>query len=520
MLGLVKTAVTKLSSSSIGTSIMNFGSSIGTKLGLNTSMGALFDNLKNNAYGHIVNRAVGSVSDAIGGIVGSGGLVGRAVTTVTDILPSVRSINTLNFSKFVGGNLGDSIMGGGYTGRTAQDLKLQYKSLMRKSAYNFDKFGEHAKHDKNNNPFMYDMCYYPEDVSNLGDGHYLAFDIIIDTRKKDKGVANALDLDILSPTKGQQFTNAILDRLYGAPKRKGGLRKLGVSRFDASGLRVGAELVDLETGDSTGYSETDRGNLHTFGYTDTKTGRVLRRMYSGFRNRDGGSKDLGVKRIDSTILLGTPNQNHKFDYKATYSAETATGMAGEVFNQLSGLELQKGLGAFRDSIMESVKSLAPNVAGRLLRGAIGGLFPSVETLANISSGFAFNPNMEINFESVPFRSFSFTFEMIPRNRVEREQIEKIISLFKYHMMPDSSSSGRLYVPSEFQITYMYRQNENMFIPLISRCVLTDFSVDYAPDSKFATFYAEDLGAPPLNYKIDLTFKELEIMTKETIADMH
>ena len=28
---------------------------------------------------------------------------------------------------------------------------------------------------------------------------------------------------------------------------------------------------------------------------------------------------------------------------------------------------------------------------------------------------------------------------------------------------------------------------------------------------------EQEGAPPINYKLDMSFKELEIMTKETIA---
>ena len=167
--------------------------------------------------------------------------------------------------------------------------------------------------------------------------------------------------------------------------------------------------------------------------------------------------------------------------------------------------------------MNAVKQIVPAAMPRMARSFLNTIIPSAGVLANISSGFALNPNMEIAFESVPFRDFTFSFDMIPKNRAERHQIEKIIKLFKFHMLPDASSTGKLYVPSEFQITYCYRDSENMFIPLISRCVLTSFSVDYAPKSKFATFYGESEGAPPVNYKLDMTFKELEIMTKETIA---
>ena len=43
------------------------------------------------------------------------------------------------------------------------------------------------------------------------------------------------------------------------------------------------------------------------------------------------------------------------------------------------------------------------------------------------------------------------------------------------------------------------------------------NVDYAPEGVFSTFKAENKGAPPVMAKVDLAFKETEIMTKETIA---
>jgi hypothetical protein len=47
-------------------------------------------------------------------------------------------------------------------------------------------------------------------------------------------------------------------------------------------------------------------------------------------------------------------------------------------------------------------------------------------------------------------------------------------------------------------------------------VLTDMSVDYAPEGVFHTFKADPHGAMPVISKVSLTFSETEIMTKQTI----
>ena len=119
-------------------------------------------------------------------------------------------------------------------------------------------------------------------------------------------------------------------------------------------------------------------------------------------------------------------------------------------------------------------------------------------------GTAFNPNTELVFEKVAMRSFDFNFEMTPRDANENDTCHSIISLFKFHMMPEDSGIGKLAVPSEFQITYMYRDKENSYIPKISRCVLKDLTVDYAPNSKFHTFKQDEKGASHSN-EINIIF---------------
>ena len=157
-------------------------------------------------------------------------------------------------------------------------------------------------------------------------------------------------------------------------------------------------------------------------------------------------------------------------------------------------------------------------------GAVG-LIPGMENTQaayDKAKGQAVNPQQEMVFSKVNFREFEFPFEFAPKNAQEKDQMHKIINLFKFHMHPEYQSTTRGYfnVPSEFQITYMYKDGANMYIPKISRCVLKDMSVDYSPEGVFTTFKGDGAGAHPVLTKMELTFNETEIMTKETIAAGH
>jgi hypothetical protein len=71
--------------------------------------------------------------------------------------------------------------------------------------------------------------------------------------------------------------------------------------------------------------------------------------------------------------------------------------------------------------------------------------------------------------------------------------------------------------SEFEITYMYIDKKNNYIPKIARCVLTDMTIDQSPEGVFTTFKSDEKGAFPTATKVTLAFTETEIMTKQKVA---
>ena len=131
-----------------------------------------------------------------------------------------------------------------------------------------------------------------------------------------------------------------------------------------------------------------------------------------------------------------------------------------------------------------------------------------------ATGLAVNPKKEMYFRSVDFRTFQLNYRLYPKTPTEAQTIKDIIFHLKFHMHPEYNSEGRytFVYPSEFDITFYHKGDENDWINKVATCVLTDLIVNYTPDSLWAQ---HDQGEPNA-VQISMTFKELTVMTKEMI----
>ena len=315
------------------------------------------------------------------------------------------------------------------------------------------------------NPYNYGVATYPQETSNLGDGHYVIFDVI-ENKKTYYGGGGS--------TPGDKVNS----KLY--PKSLGQVGEAKLNAFQSKRL--------------------DRLKEQKFQGGES----ILRNQASGINSK----KNLQTHtRISDSIILYTP-PSVKFDYKVGYE-QIDTGIVGTMAGFFDGKDLLATAGSTAGSFLESVTKAALEIA-----------LPGLGAAVDKGRGFSQNPNAEMVFKSVPFRAFAFPYEFAPKNEKEKDEIQRIIEIFKFHMMPEKRSAGYLTAPSQFQITYMYRDGANMYIPKISRCALTDMAVDYSPEGVFTTFKGDDKGAAPVLTKVELTFSEMEIMTKETIAVGH
>tara|TARA_Y100001970_G_scaffold282645_1_gene395924 strand:- start:115 stop:1242 length:1128 start_codon:yes stop_codon:yes gene_type:complete len=345
-----------------------------------------------------------------------------------------------------------------------QQTKKLAAKIADKSPLDID-LANNAHMRADNNPFKYGLLYYPQETQNLGDGHYVIFDIIMNQ---------------ISSFERQTFDS------------RGKLVEENFNRLGERSNRIGRRIKNIKGKDAV----QNKDNL-------------LRKM------RNTGFGDDSNKFLADSILMYTP-PTVKFDYTAEYENADTQNLANiKDFMSKTG----DGFTGVGDLLKEGSK-VGEAFLQQVSQAALEVAFPGAAGFFTKVRGKAINPRMELAFKSVPFRTFTFEFEFAPKNQIELDMQHKIIQLFKFHMLPETSDQKYLITPSEFQITYMYRDNMNNYIPKISRCALTNMNVDYSPEGVFTTFKRDDRGAAPVITKMSLQFTEMEIMTKETIATGH
>lgn len=231
----------------------------------------------------------------------------------------------------------------------------------------------------------------------------------------------------------------------------------------------------------------------------------------GGQNRLEGEVDVGneigasssqIKRLQSAIALYmTPTlvANYRVNYEEDDSMITSS-IADAANTSFS--DAVKKLGS-------TAKAMYQNQQGS---GAVAGTAGAVGTTAK---RLARNPRKEQVFKGVDFRRFTFDYVFAPRSPEEASNVKNIIQLFKYHMHPEFLVGSFVYLaPSEFDIQFYEAGSENENLHKISSCVLTDMSVNYAPNGSWSKL--AQTGGFPTQINMSLTFLELENMTKERI----
>jgi hypothetical protein len=175
-----------------------------------------------------------------------------------------------------------------------------------------------------------------------------------------------------------------------------------------------------------------------------------------------------------------------------------------------------------------------NVIGDLIKTAAGGALRGFAAsqggqAVSKATGQVLNPHKAVVYQGPNgFRTFSYTFVMVPKTPEEAKEIFKIVKFFKRRMHPGTGagaginqlSSVTLTYPDEFEIRY-YVNNNNVdgldeTSPLfnIHNCFMESFAADYTT-SGVASFMDDD---HPLTTTITMGFKETQLLTKKDIDE--
>ena len=340
-------------------------------------------------------------------------------------------------------------------------------------------------------PLSYATFSYPLDVqNNFQNGHYMLFYVNVQNKTKYKYKSQAgkdvgdytqyttydqrSQVTTVHETKGANAAEVAYQK--GRAMKSG--KQIGESRFIESG-----ELTkDAKKGVTSAFNDTRRIQESIAIYLPPNVEDTTNAAYNDMRTGLAGFLAARGEQIAST-------------QDAERIAKELLGAAGGV---LSGAALR-----------------AVSEVAEMALGAEG-----TTQLVNKAFGQADNPYMEVLFDAMQLRTFTYNFIFAPKNEKETEEVQKIIQIFRFHMAPElrGGQSRFLGLPSQFDIHYMYlpmgqtnEAKENLYYNRIATCVLQNCVTNYTPDG-VKSF--ED-GAPT-KITMTLTFKETELLTKEKI----
>ena len=336
-----------------------------------------------------------------------------------------------------------------------------------------------------NDPLRFGTYQFPKDVfENDQLGHYMVFYVNEQKRTKfDYGTPNAIGVD--------KFDNPIFANGTGLISEQ---RRLDGKRYQTTGRSTSSDGENLQFSDRNRRAKVgiDSKTQTTRRITDSIAlylpASVRDTTTAEYENMSTGLVGMfGAKIIDFAKNF----TNKDFDAAAAEGLLAGTDFMTEVAKR-SGA-------AFVDALAGSDSSLA---------------------LLNRALGQADNPFVEVFFNTMGVRSFSYNFNFAPRNKDETAEIQQIIQLFRFHMAPEMQETNNRYytLPATFDIHYMFKAGngngyENDYFNRIGTCVLENVTTNYTPNG------VKSFGdGAPTQITMTLQFKETEVLTKAKINE--
>lgn len=283
-------------------------------------------------------------------------------------------------------------------------------------------------------------------------------------------------------------------------------------------------------------------------FVDTATG--VTKVFGGSNNNFVNKVIGGVQKVggffkkleDNGIDISIPSHsfalpiptNLRTGYNAQYAAESL-GPFGSIARDVAskvdstGKSVYRSLkdaiadanlstsdfsGALANMAMSAAESENAALIGILTGGVGGGLLAA--SAGNIAGGafaglrIARNPHLANVFTGVDFKTHTFTYKLIAKNKGESDAIRSMIQNFKYHMAPRYRAENHIFeYPSEFDI--ILKAGDYLFN--FGTSVLQSFDVDYTGEG--SPHFFEDTNAP-FSVSITMTFRETTIVTKKEI----
>ena len=338
---------------------------------------------------------------------------------------------------------------------------------------------------------------YPDGLGVYPDlQHYVTF--FINVRGKSKFVKDNTYKTLSAQTSAAN--NSVRDKINPTGT--------GTSLVYGSAVIAGGAATIAAAGKLTGVSQQDKRLTNTAQQLGAAGAKLIIGGVAGYLTGQGlGSTQVlqqdKTKRLEDVITLHM-QEKPSVSYGINYQ-DKDLGILGGFLGSDSALSdsTESGrMGGLAQSLALQIAKIPSILPG------LGSITDIVQLGAKVKT----NPFREVFFEGIDYRKFNFRYKFMPNNKTEVDAVKDIIDKFKEHMHPETAAGGAFFLyPSEFEIAYYFNNAENPYFNKIAACALTDMQVDYGGD-QFSSFS----NGAPTEINLTLSFRELELITKETI----
>jgi hypothetical protein len=214
---------------------------------------------------------------------------------------------------------------------------------------------------------------------------------------------------------------------------------------------------------------------------NNSTGKIVEDAVEAFGNAPRLNYGPEVTKTVSTIRLSMPDTLN-FSYEVQYDKLSVADAAG--------------------SVVPLVGTIARAITSGIGKMGLNKL------------GYVFNPQEQQIFEGIEFREYEMTFVFTPVSEREANTVKEIIKTFRKYAAPtiNNKLSGFFFTPpSVFDVSFFFNGQPNHNLNPIRRSVVTNITVDYAPNG-----WAALRNGAPVQTTMTVSFRETELVDRTSI----
>ena len=340
-----------------------------------------------------------------------------------------------------------------------------------------------------------EILQYPLDLGTDGNSHFIAF--FVKQIESPKAELASPEGDTEQKKQKEAEKNTV-----GKPGVK---PKTGGSRSASQNKGKGADQRDKTADAKELRKKTDDANRKAFG-----TGK----KYLSIQE-----KTRPTSKLVKTIALYFPPSVQQ-EYSLSYNEQEISRQAAFGASVIQAFVEQGNLiDSFKASVDPALEGFK-SVVNQMGISALDNIAKGSKALVALNRGKVLAPKMEVMFENIGKRSFSYSFTFTPSSEREADEVHKIIQAFRFHASADYADEFgfELTIPDQFEIEYYTKNNtRNEYLHKIGTCVLEKVDVTYGGE-KMTWHETGPKGAPPTKTTMALSFKELMTVTKSAIED--